>query len=136
MKAFIHTLLGYHAEDNNLEGGALGVVKGYYGCVEAQGRGSLHCHMLIWLEGGFNPDEIKRCVLQDENFKNRLLNFMEYSISTCIPEDPDPLSTIASSVHHPCSVRGVNERCGTRPSPEKYQKDLHYLAEQCQRHSH
>ena len=41
MKAFIHTLLGYHAEDKNLEGGALGVVKGYYGCVEAQGRGSL-----------------------------------------------------------------------------------------------
>ena len=36
----------------NNEGGILGLVKAYYGCVEAQGRGTLHCHMMIWLEGG------------------------------------------------------------------------------------
>jgi hypothetical protein len=59
MKAFIHTLLGSNANQENSEGGIFRVVKGYYGCVEAQGRGSLHCHMLIWLEGGLNPDEIK-----------------------------------------------------------------------------
>lgn len=31
-------------------------VKAYYGCVEAQGGGTLHCHMLVWVEGGLNPD--------------------------------------------------------------------------------
>lgn len=60
MKAFIQTLLAYDSSGKDLEGGVLGVVKGYYGCVEAQGRGTLHCHMLIWLEGGLNPDEIKQ----------------------------------------------------------------------------
>ena len=59
MKAFIHTLLSCNTNADHSEGGIFAVVKGYYGCVEAQGRGSLHCHMLIWLEGGLNPDEIK-----------------------------------------------------------------------------
>jgi hypothetical protein len=47
MKAFISALLGYDPTQENLEGGVLGVVKAYYGCVEAQGRGTLHCHMLV-----------------------------------------------------------------------------------------
>jgi hypothetical protein len=34
MKAFISALLGYDPEHKNLEGGVLGVVKAYYGCVE------------------------------------------------------------------------------------------------------
>jgi hypothetical protein len=63
MKAFISALLGYDPDQKVLEGGILGVVKAYYGCVEAQGRGTLHCHMLVWVEGGLNPNEIKRRVL-------------------------------------------------------------------------
>ena len=44
MKAFIKSILGYnHSIENNLDGGILGVVNTYYGCVEAQGRGTLHC---------------------------------------------------------------------------------------------
>lgn len=55
MSAFIKTLLKW---DNSLpfpEAGVLGVVKAYYSCIEAQGRGTLHCHMLVWVEGGLNP---------------------------------------------------------------------------------
>lgn len=59
MKAFISTLLAYDPDHKNLEGGILGVVNAYYGCVEAQGHGTLHCHMLIWVEGALNPNEIK-----------------------------------------------------------------------------
>lgn len=33
--------------------GVFGWVKFYYGMVEAQNRGSLHLHILIWLEGKF-----------------------------------------------------------------------------------
>lgn len=46
MKAFISTILGFDPKQDNLDGGSLGFVKAYYGWVEAQGRGTLHCHML------------------------------------------------------------------------------------------
>jgi hypothetical protein len=58
MKAFIKCLLGYDPHSESLEGGILGLVKGYYGCVETQGRGTLHCHMLVWVEGGLDPNQI------------------------------------------------------------------------------
>lgn len=60
MKAFIKAVLGYNPNIFNRDKGILGIVKAYYGCVEAQGRGTLHCHMLIWVEGGLNPDQIKQ----------------------------------------------------------------------------
>jgi hypothetical protein len=72
MKAFISSLLAYDPDQRNFEGGILGVVNGYYGCVEAQGQGTLHCHMIVWLEGGLNPNEIKDHIIQegDTNFKD------------------------------------------------------------------
>jgi hypothetical protein len=93
MKAFISTLLGYDPDNKNLEGGILGV-KAYYGCVEAQGRGTLHCHMLVWVEGGLNPNEIKKRVLgtdpSDIDLGICLLAFLDDTISNFIPNDPDP----------------------------------------------
>ena len=76
MKTFIETLLNYKScsEHNN---GVLGYVKGYYGCVEAQGRGSLHCHMLVWTEGCLNPNDLKMKVLTNDNFKEKLINYLE-----------------------------------------------------------
>lgn len=50
LKAFLRTVLGYRDDEEGAEEGMLVVVKAHYGCVEAQGRGSLHCHMLIWIE--------------------------------------------------------------------------------------
>ena len=63
MKAFINSILGYNPKEKNLDGGILGVVNAYYGCVEAQGRGTLHCHMIVWLEGALNPNEIKQKII-------------------------------------------------------------------------
>ena len=138
MKAFILAVLGYNAKDTNVEGGILGVIKGYYGCVETQGRGTLHCHMLIWIEGGLNPNEIRECILKDDEaeFKNRLLSFLDDTISNCIPPDPHPTISIPASVYHPFTVRGIN--LNTNPSDwEKHiDKDLHHLAKRCQSHSH
>ncbi|KAG2057801.1 hypothetical protein BDR06DRAFT_877668, partial [Suillus hirtellus] len=69
--------------------GVLGMANAYYGCVEAQGQGTLHCHMLIWLEEGLNPNEIKECILRNEglDFKEHLLHYLKDTISTCIPEN-------------------------------------------------
>ncbi|KAJ7207626.1 hypothetical protein GGX14DRAFT_366088 [Mycena pura] len=138
MKAFVSALLGYNPEHKDLEGGILGVVKAYYGCVEAQGRGTLHCHMLVWIEGGLNPNEIKRRVLDadDSNveFGKRLLAFLDDTISNSIPPDPDPNIAVPSDTHHPCSTRGIpidDELFST-----ERQKDLRNIVLQCQSHSH
>jgi hypothetical protein len=92
LKAFISTILGYDAMGKNLTGGVLGLVKAHYGCVEAQGRGTLHCHMLVWLEGALNPNEIRDRLVKDgdSEWGKRLIRFLDDAISNVIPEDPDP----------------------------------------------
>ncbi|KAF8064259.1 hypothetical protein FPV67DRAFT_1401280, partial [Lyophyllum atratum] len=138
MKAFISTVLKYDPKQKDLEGGILGLVKAYYGCVEAQGRGTLHCHMLIWVEGGLNPNEIKKRVLEDKDmdFQRRLLDFIDDSISNCIPEDPDPSLKVPSTKYHPCTVRGVDLDLTGAAFETARQKDIHHLAKQCQSHKH
>ena len=138
LKAFISAVLGYDPEENNIDGGILGLVKAYYGCVEAQGRGTLHCHMMIWLEGGLNPNEIKERVIDkgDMDFRDRLIQFLDDSISNSIPDDPDENISIPSSTYHPCSVRGPNCTASEEDNRKLQQKDLHYLAKKCQSHQH
>ncbi|KAG1738070.1 hypothetical protein EDD22DRAFT_766457, partial [Suillus occidentalis] len=139
MKAFIKCLLQFEGKGTDLCKGILGTVSAYYGCVEAQGRGTLHCHMLIWLEGGLNPNEIKDRILQngEQSFKERLLQYLEDTISTCIPELPEVDITIPNQNSHPCATRGVNfldtEDDLLRTMCEK---DLHLLAKKCQTHRH
>lgn len=139
LKAFISTVLGYDSTRKDLTGGALGPVKAHYGCVEAQGRGTLHCHMLVWLEGALNPNEIRERVTKDGNMEwgKRLIRFLDDAISNVIPSDPDPDLEISSSLHHPCTVRGVDlsePDVGLRLKSRL--KDMHLLAKECQVHSH
>ncbi|KAI0038797.1 hypothetical protein FA95DRAFT_1479174, partial [Auriscalpium vulgare] len=138
MRAFISTLLAFDPKQRNMEGGILGVVKAYYGCVEAQGRGTLHCHMMVWVEGGLNADEIKQRVLHDHDteFKERFLSFLDDTISNVVPPDPDPSLQIPSTRHHPCSVRGLHPLPPGVDTATARQKDLHQLVNKCQRHAH
>ncbi|KAF5337961.1 hypothetical protein D9611_014830 [Ephemerocybe angulata] len=48
MKAFIHIILKHGRK--NAAPGIFGHCDAYYGTVETQGRGTLHCHLLIWLK--------------------------------------------------------------------------------------
>ncbi|KAJ7572177.1 hypothetical protein C8J56DRAFT_763954, partial [Mycena floridula] len=138
MKAFIKTVLGYDDDERYDEGGVLGNVKAYYGCVEAQGRGTLHCHMLVWLEGALNPDEIKEKILAqgDDEFKTRLLAFLDDSISNSIPEDPTP------DVKHynPSTITGPETFCNTDITKDMRERihlrDNHILIRKCQTHTH
>ena len=59
-----------------VEGGVLGPIKAYFGTVENQGRGSLHLHILIWLDHDLTPSKIKE-LTQNEEFRNNLLNYLE-----------------------------------------------------------
>lgn len=129
MKAFIKAILGYDERSKRGDHGILGKVKAYYGTVEAQGRGTLHCHMMIWVEGGLNPDEIKKKVIEDNDtdFEQRFVSFIDDTIDTDLIADPDP--DIPS--YHPCTVRGP-----LSDDIASIQKDKHLLVLRCQYHTH
>mgnify|MGYP002394089447 FL=1 len=76
-----------------IEKGVLGPVKAYYGTVENQGRGSLHLHILIWLDHDLTPAQLKESV-RDENFRNGLLAYLE----DIIKQDLSDFTTDASEM--------------------------------------
>jgi hypothetical protein len=59
-----------------VEKGVLGPIKAYFGTVENQGRGSLHLHILLWIDHDLTPLQLKELV-QNEEFRNGLLNYLE-----------------------------------------------------------
>lgn len=60
--------------------GLFGHCEAYYGMVEAQGRGTLHCHMLIWISGNLPPQEPRDRVVADQAFKDDMFRWLEDSI--------------------------------------------------------
>ncbi|KAJ7130754.1 hypothetical protein C8R43DRAFT_836024, partial [Mycena crocata] len=139
MKAFIKTILGHDPDDVERPGGILGDVSAYYGCVEAQGRGTLHCHMMIWVAGGLNPNQIKDKALEDGgnvDFQQRLISFLDDTISTCVP--PASAQTVDSPLDsfHPCATRGPGPGINEADIEAANAQDLHNLVERCQRHRH
>ena len=63
------------------EMGLLGVLSAYFGVVEAQGRGCLHVHMLLWLKNAPNADEMVR-LLREEGFRNQIKEYIQNTIRT------------------------------------------------------
>ena len=137
LKAFLRTVLGYTGSDVNIEGGILGTVKAHYGCVEAQGRGSLHCHMLVWIEGALNPDEIRDKVMANAEWGKELLAYLDDTITNTVPVDPVPNFKTDFDDKDPCTLRGADlsdENLQRRLALRA--KDVSRLAERVQRHRH
>ena len=59
--------------------GVLGCIEGYIGTVEAQGRGTLHLHMVLWLTDSLTALQMKE-YLQSEQFRERLKTFISTNI--------------------------------------------------------
>ncbi|CAF1089809.1 unnamed protein product [Rotaria sordida] len=72
---FFHLLIT-NILDTMIMGGVLGPVKAYFGTVESQGRGSLHLHLLIWLDHDMKPADMKEKI-QDATFRNKLKAYLE-----------------------------------------------------------
>ncbi len=133
LKAFMKIVLGHGFSDDAQSSGILGTLDGYYGCVEAQGRGTLHCHMIIWLKGALNCNEIRDKVLaHDTHFQMRLINYINDCISNEMPPPPANPIIVPSDVVHPCSVRNVTDHNDTAAR----KKDMHNLVKSCQSHNH
>ncbi|PPQ71479.1 hypothetical protein CVT24_011973 [Panaeolus cyanescens] len=135
MDAFFQHLLRYCADPENRLNGVLGKASAYYGCVEAQGRGSLHCHLMVWLEGSLNPVELRDRILDDVCFREDFVSYLESVV--CAEKRPNPCPDVSTfySTHHPCKIRPPDLRtyCSDIQS---FEHDLHFLVEACQRHVH
>ena len=59
-----------------ISGGVLGPIKTYFGADESQGRGSLHLHLLIWLDHDMKPTDLQENI-QDVNFREKLKAYLE-----------------------------------------------------------
>ena len=107
MNTIVENLLGKGMNNNK---GVFGTYKAHYGTVEAQGQGTLHCHMLLWVEGSLNPQEIKDKVLMDKDkqFLARLLNYIDDTIHTSVPQANKNFSSVnvLSDTAYPTAVRG------------------------------
>lgn len=72
-----------------ISGGVLGPIKAYFGTVESQGRGSLHLHLLIWLNHDMKPADMKEKI-QNPEFRDKLKAYLE----DIIKEDLDDFKDI------------------------------------------
>lgn len=75
---FINVVLRYGKRDNGLFGKCIA----YYGTVEAQARGTLHCHFLIWIEGHPSPQQMRDMMIESEDYKNHLFKWLESLIKS------------------------------------------------------
>ena len=64
--------------------GLLGKISAYFGCVETQGKGSLHLHILFWGENTPTANELVD-LLKSEDFRNRVVAFIRANIRTYLP---------------------------------------------------
>ncbi|KZT31123.1 hypothetical protein SISSUDRAFT_995501 [Sistotremastrum suecicum HHB10207 ss-3] len=132
MKTFIEHVLGHSPNRQKL--GVFGKVAAYYGCVEAQGRGSLHCHMMVWIKGGMDPNAIRQRIneLHDEEFCRRLITYLDDCIINEVPPKPPDVDEHLNPRGHPCQRFG--DSCPVE-EPAR-QLDMHDLVKECQTHRH
>ena len=87
INAILQHLLGITGQNKTkscqIETGILGKINGYIGTVEAQGQGTLHLHMILWLKGSPTLTKVKEMLL-DEHFCAKNV-FIYTSKCSCTP---------------------------------------------------
>jgi hypothetical protein len=81
IKAVLSTLFQIDVRGNRVHSGMgmLGCISGYFGVIEAQGRGSLHVHMMIWLRHTPNMHDM-HVQLQNGEFRTRIKEYIRQNI--------------------------------------------------------
>ncbi|KAI1792867.1 hypothetical protein LXA43DRAFT_886761, partial [Ganoderma leucocontextum] len=138
MIAFIKTLLKWDPDCRLPEEAVLGIVKAYYGCVEAQGRGTLHCHMLIWVEGALNPSKLQQRLqsIDGVDFGKRLVDYLDDIIYSSLPLLPPGMKPREKSSKRPLTNRGCPFHLSNNEREAYRAVDLYELAATCQCHEH
>lgn len=81
LDAFCDYLLGYKQDNGDL----FGHVSAYNGMTEEKLTGTLHNHMLVWLQNSPSPTEIQE-KFKNEEFRDRLLEYLEIIIKQSYPD--------------------------------------------------
>ncbi|KAF8798476.1 hypothetical protein BYT27DRAFT_7320360 [Phlegmacium glaucopus] len=82
IETILEVLFGINKRRNGIvmrKEGVFGVVKSYIGTVEAQGRGSLHLHLLVWLDGVPTAKELIYALTNDI-FRGKIKDFIRATI--------------------------------------------------------
>lgn len=108
MRAFFEVIVDMSDPD----GGLFGKVEAYYGTIEAQGRGSLHCHMLIWVSGGLGPERLREQMAKSETRKAEIVDYIEEMVRTgrstdheVVPPEDVEFVKRPPGEPHPCTLR-------------------------------
>ncbi len=102
MDVVLDALLGISSTGRNVKSRprVLGTVSAYFGVVEAQGRGTLHLHTILWLKDAPNTDEMHD-LLQKEDFRGKMKSYIESVICADLPgvENDSDLKSIRKGSH-------------------------------------
>ncbi|KDR72120.1 hypothetical protein GALMADRAFT_24825, partial [Galerina marginata CBS 339.88] len=98
------------------QAGLFGFCEAYYGAVEAQGKGTLHVHMLVWLRGHLSPQKLQDAILSSDDYKKKVVDWLESIIMNEFPvvsetrnNEPSRAIRVRSSdlgVPHPGTIKG------------------------------
>ncbi|KAE8230936.1 hypothetical protein CF326_g4056 [Tilletia indica] len=114
-------------------GGLFGRLSAYYLVKEHSMRGQLHCHCLIWLQGGLNPSVLRARMQTDEEFQDRYLRFFDELLSHGYPATSD----FGQEEPQPTQRKPRQER-PPAPTDASYAKDFEddhrLLAHEVQKH--
>ena len=103
--------------------GIFGKVQSYIGTVEAQGRGTLHLHMLLWLKDAPSAAEIK-IALKSEKFRDKLVTFIKGSIRASVGDMSHAQVVATPKAPGVSYSRPVDPRTATIEESEESEKKL------------
>ena len=98
--------------------GVLGRVSAYFGTVECQGRGTLHLHILIWLQNTPTREEISE-LLKTEEFRAKVVAYIQRNIRAYVPG-------LESAQNVKAAPREIDIAYNRPPNPQSttYNEDL------------
>ena len=142
---FITVVLRYGRKDRGL----LGKCTAYYGSVEAQGRGTLHCHMLVWLYGHPNPQKMRNLMAASTDYETDLFAWLESLIKCELlgttvtvteppgTELPRPRFSETTTYLHPSTQLGPRiDEVDETAFPLHFASSVNDLVQQCNWHNH
>jgi hypothetical protein len=97
-KTILSTLFGFNADGRTGPNrmGELGVGSAYFGVVEAQGRGSLHLHLVMWLANSPDADEIT-IRLQEESFRDKIKTYLRANVRSHLDDLTEEVLAVMDS---------------------------------------
>lgn len=94
VKLTLRYLFGYTSPSERVHPqdrlGIFGRVLGYYGSVEAQKKGTLHLHLVLWLLHALLPHDFISKLEQDIDYRKRVFAWIWDCIKQSLPEQVKP----------------------------------------------